>query len=240
MGYVLLGLVAVLAAAGGWRVYSGLRPAARAGLLRWGLGGGAALLTVGLVFVRRIDVATFTGAAAFSILRYGRLGPFTLGGGDVSADNVSKARSRYFALTLDHDSGAVSGRIVAGQFGGRDLTELGEMETRALFEEIAADADSIALLESWLDANRAGWREYFEETAGASGAPKSEADQTTEAYAVLGLRPGATADEIRKAHRELMKGVHPDHGGSSYLAAKVNEARDRLLRLAGDGSHDPT
>jgi len=189
--------------------------------------------------VRRIDVATFTGAAAFSILRYGRLGPFTLGGGDVSADNVSKARSRYFALTLDHDSGAVSGRIIAGQFSGRDLTELGEMETRALFEEIATDADSVALLESWLDANRAGWREYFEETAGASGAPKSEADQTAEAYAVLGLRPGATADEIRKAHRELMKGVHPDHGGSSYLAAKVNEARDRLLRMAGDGSQDP-
>lgn len=240
MGYVLLGLVALLAIAGAWRVYSGLRPATRAGFLRWGLGSGAALLTVGLVVVRRIDVAAFTGAAAFSILRYGRLGPFTLGGGDVSADNVSNVRSRYFALTLDHDSGAVSGRIVAGQYAGRDLIELGEMDTRALFQEIAADADSTALLESWLDVNRVGWREYIEETAGASGGPKSAADENAEAYAVLGLRPGATADEIRKAHRELMKGVHPDHGGSSYLAAKVNEARDRLLRMAGDGSQDPT
>ena len=110
MGYVLLGLVAILASAGGWWVYSGLRPAARAGVLRWGLGGGAALLTVGLVVAWRIDIATFTGAAAFSILRYGRLGPFTLGGGDVSADNISKVRSHYFALTLDHDSGAVLGK----------------------------------------------------------------------------------------------------------------------------------
>lgn len=240
MGYVLLSLVAILATAGGWWVYSGLRPASRAGVLRWGLGGGAALLTVGLVVARRIDIATFTGAAAFSILRYGRLGPFTLGGGDVSADNISKVRSHYFALTLDHGSGAVSGRIIAGQFAKRDLIELGEIETRALFQEIAADADSIALLESWLDVNRAGWREYFEETVGASDRPKTEADQNAEAYAILGLRPGATADEIRKAHRELMKGVHPDHGGSSYLAAKVNEARDRLLRMAGDGAQDPT
>lgn len=239
MGYVLLGVVAILATAGIWRVYSGLRPAARAGVLRYGLGGGAALLTVGLVVARRIDLATFTGAAAFSILRFGRLGPFTLGGGDVSSDNVSKVRSHYFAMTLDHDSGSVSGRVTAGQFAGRDLIELDEMDTRAVFQEIAADADSIALLESWLDANRAGWREYFEQTAGASAGPTAPADADAEAYAVLGLRPGATSDEIRKAHRELMKGIHPDHGGSSYLAAKVNEARDRLLQRTGDGSRDP-
>ena len=110
--------------------------------------------------------------------------------------------------------------------------DLGEIETRALIEEIAGDADSVSLLESWLDANRAGWREYFEETATSANAiaqPRSDAD--AEAYAVLGLKPGATADEIKAAHRELMKGVHPDHGGSSYLAAKINEARDRLLTL---------
>jgi hypothetical protein len=236
MGYLLLGLIAVLAAVGLWWGYSTLRPASRAGVLRWGLGGSAALLTIGLLIGRRIDIATFTGAAAFSILRYGRLGPFTLGGGEVSGDNVSKVRSQYFAMTLDHDSGAVSGRVTAGQFARRDLIELDEMETRALISEIAGDADSIALLESWLDANRTGWREYFEETAAPGGETAAPVDADAEAYAVLGLQSGASADEIRKAHRELMKGVHPDHGGSSYLAAKINEARDRLLRSAADKS----
>lgn len=230
MSYVLLGGIAVLAALLAWSAYSRLRPAMRADVLRWGLGGGAALLTLGLAVLRRIDLAAFTGAAAFSILRYGRIGPIILGGGGLSAENISKVRSRYFAMTLDHDSGAVEGRITAGRFAGRDLIDLSEVETRALFEEIAADADSTTLLESWLDANRAGWREHFEATAKAAGGTAGPADDDAEAYAVLGLEPGATADEIRAAHRELMKGVHPDHGGSSYLAAKINEARDRLLR----------
>ena len=235
MGYVLLGGIAVLAALLAWSAYSRLRPAMRADVLRWGLGGGAVLLTVGLAFGRRIDLAAFTGAAAFSILKYGRLGPITLGGGSVSADNVSKVRSRYLAMTLDHDSGAVEGRVIAGEFSGRDLIDLGEIETRALIAEIAADTDSMTLLESWLDANRAGWREYFEETATSESGAMGPADEDAEAYAVLGLQPGATADEIKAAHRELMKGVHPDHGGSSYLAAKINEARDRLLRTGPDG-----
>jgi hypothetical protein len=234
MGYLFLGAIAVLAALWAWSAYWRLRPAMRASVLRWGLGGVAALLTVGLALLRRIDLAAFTGAAAFSILRYGRLGPITLGGGDVSADNVSKVRSRYLAMTLDHDSGAVTGRVTAGRFAGRDLIDLGEMETRALIDEIAADADSTTLLESWLDANRAGWREYFEQTATGANGAATPADADAEAYAVLGLTPGATADEIRAAHRELMKGVHPDHGGSSYLAAKINAARDRLLQAAAD------
>jgi hypothetical protein len=233
MSYVLLAGVALLAALWGWSAYSRLRPAMRADVLRWGLGGAAALLTVGLALARRIDLAAFTGAAAFSILKYGRLGPITLGGGGVSGENVSKVRSRYLAMTLDHDSGAVQGRVTSGRFAGRDLMDLGEMETRALIEEIAADADSITLLESWLDANRAGWREYFEQTASGASETTAAADTDAEAYAVLGLQPGATADEIRAAHRELMKGVHPDHGGSGYLAAKINEARDRLLRTVG-------
>lgn len=228
MGYVLLAGIALLAGYAIHQFYGRLRPATRGQLLRWGLGGGAALLTLVLAVWRRLDLATFTGVAAFHILRFGRLGPFKLGGDTLSGDNISKVRSRFFAMELDHDTGAVAGRVIAGQFRGWALIDLGEAETRRLIDEITGDADSTSLLESWLDANRAGWREYFEEAAAAAAPPPRDAE--AEAYEVLGLKPGATADEIKAAHRELMKGVHPDHGGSSYLAAKINEARDRLLR----------
>jgi hypothetical protein len=236
MSYLLFGALAVLLAALAYNGYARLRPASRAGVLRWGLGGAAVLLTIGLAVVRRIDLAVFTAMAAVSILRFGRLGPFMLGGrgGEVSESNISKVRSAYFAMELDHDTGSVSGRVVAGQFRGNDLIDLGEMETRALFAEIEGDADSERLLESWLDANRAGWREYFAEASGPEQTASMPADPDAEAYAVLGLAPGATADEVKAAHRELMKSLHPDHGGSSYLAAKINEARAQLLKsIAG-------
>src|SRR5690606_34922051 len=118
--------------------------------------------------------------------------------------------------------------------------DLGEYETRVLIGEIGHDAESVNLLESWLDTNRAGWREYFAEQD-AGGGPGGEApsggsrDPVAEAYAVLGLQPGANAEEIKAAHRELMKGVHPDRGGSEFLAAKINEACDLLLERVGRG-----
>lgn len=201
--------------------------------LRWIVGTGAAVLAAGALLFRRIDIAMILGAVAVSVLLRGRLGRFSfdsLGGGGSS--NVSKVRSRFLAMELDHDTGELTGRVLDGQYAGWDLMDLGEGETRVLIDEIGHDAESINLLESWLDTNRAGWREYFAETE-AGGRPGKSAgmasDPVAEAYAVLGLKPGASDDEIKAAHRELMKGVHPDRGGSEFLAAKINEARDLLL-----------
>ncbi|MBJ3784266.1 DnaJ domain-containing protein [Devosia sediminis] len=199
--------------------------------LRWIVGGGAAVIAVAALLLRRIDIAMIVGAVAASVLLRGRLGQFSFDSVGGAPANVSKVQSRFLAMELDHDTGELSGRVLDGQFAGWDLMDLGEGETRALIEEIGHDAESVNLLESWLDTNRAGWREYFaeQEAGGASAGSGSGRDPVAEAYAVLGLKPGASHEEIKAAHRELMKGVHPDRGGSEFLAAKINEARDLLL-----------
>jgi DnaJ-domain-containing protein 1 len=199
--------------------------------LRWIVGGGAALLTMFLLLRGQVGIASITGFAAYSILRLGRLGPLVFETGGLDENNESVVKSRYFSMTLDHASGDVTGRVTSGAFAGRDLIDLGEDDTRRLLAEIAADPDSLALLETWLDRNRTGWREYF---AAKDNPPQPDAvDEDEQAYEILGLEPGATVEEIHAAHRRLMKGVHPDQGGSTYLAARINEAKDRLLKKHG-------
>jgi len=232
MSYVLIGGAALI---GLMVLYQLIRKADIRKLvrgLRWVTGGVVALLTGFLLLRGQVGIASITGYAAFSILYQGRLGPLVFDTG-VSSANRSSVNSRYFAMALDHDSGDVSGRVVAGEFAGADLIDLGELETRRLLAEVAADPDSLALLETWLDRNRAGWREYFAETAAPAGAGAIDEDQ--QAYEILGLQPGATAEEIHAAHRRLMKGVHPDQGGSTFLAAKINAAKDHLLKTLHAG-----
>ena len=96
----------------------------------------------------------------------------------------------------------------------------------------AFDAESVALLESYLDRRFPAWRQNAQgDTAGRHDRAASGSKMTEEeAYQILGVKPGATRDEISRAHRSLMKKLHPDQGGSTYLAARVNEAKDTLLR----------
>ena len=203
--------------------------------MRYIVGGSVALLTAFLLVRGQVGVASITGYLAFAILKYGRIGPWSFESATLSEDNESAVRSRFISMSLDHDTGEVEGRVVAGAFKGANLMELGEDDTRLLLAEVSSDADSLALLETWLDKNRAGWREYFADQDAGGGDPgmgSASIDPDAEAYEVLGLKPGASDDEIRDAHHRLMKSVHPDQGGSNYLASRINAAKDRLLGKA--------
>ncbi len=152
------------------------------------------------------------------------------GGGARSPGQTSRVRSQFLDMQLDHDSGQLAGRIVAGPHAGRNLDEF---DLGAILAMIPAfDAESVALLESYLDRRFPAWRQDAQGNAagGQRRAAPSSKMTTEEAYQILGLQPGAGRDEIGRAHKSLMKKLHPDQGGSTYLAARVNEAKDTLLR----------
>ncbi|MEG9862003.1 MAG: hypothetical protein V6Z81_05815 [Parvularculales bacterium] len=145
----------------------------------------------------------------------------------------SDIETPWFSMSLDHDSGLMTGRILQGSFAGKMLDDLSLPELLSLRERIITDndVDSLSLLEAWLDrAYGADWRhEKTRETGddGMHGAPSSMTQE--EALAVLGLVAGASENDIRTAHRRLMLKAHPDQGGTAYLAARINQARDILL-----------
>jgi DnaJ-domain-containing protein 1 len=95
-----------------------------------------------------------------------------------------------------------------------------------------SDQDGARLLEAYLDRRFPAWRKDAEpdEHPRPGGDAHAGAMTEEEAYQILGLAPGASAEEIRRAHRTLMKKLHPDQGGSTYLAARVNQAKEILLR----------
>ena len=143
----------------------------------------------------------------------------------------STVRSAALEVEVDPVSGVISGRVLAGSYEGRSLARLSMAELAALRREIARDPESFALLEAYLDRRAPGWREdlQFDPAFRQHRAASSGAMTDQEAYQILGLQPGAGEAEIRETHRRLMKAVHPDVGGSAFLAAKINEAKDRLI-----------
>ncbi|MPR08088.1 DnaJ domain-containing protein [Microvirga tunisiensis] len=144
----------------------------------------------------------------------------------------SRIRSAMIEMEIDHATGAVEGSILVGALAGRRLSSLDPQSLSRLYDECCAhDPQGVPLLEAYLDRRFSGWRENAQgdrdtrtRTHAHSGVMTKE-----EAYQILGLQPGASLDEVRKAHRTLMKKLHPDQGGTAYLAARVNEAREVLL-----------
>jgi hypothetical protein len=152
-------------------------------------------------------------------------------------DTSSRVETRFLRMSLNHRTGEMQGDILEGRFKGRKLADLDLRSLLMLWQECQLDPQSVAILEAYLDRTQDDdWREQFdhwEETASDSDTRSRARDSAKmdrkRAYEILGLQPGASREQIKAAHRRLMQRVHPDHGGSTYLAAEINQAKDLLL-----------
>ena len=148
------------------------------------------------------------------------------------SSGCSTVTTRFLSMELDHATGTMTGRVLEGRFVGHSLRDLPLRDLLALWWECRVDAQSVAVLEAYLDRHAdANWREQVH-VADQADKVSGTMDRA-EAYQILGLQPEASREEIQAAYRRLIQRVHPDHGGSSYLAARLNQARDILLGSLG-------
>lgn len=238
MHFFAAGVVLFLLLIGIAHLFIRADPKALARSLKIGAAVAAGLTGLVLTFAGRVGLGLAAFALAYSILagrRFGApFGMFGLGSAP-SGGQRSQVRSAALEMELDHDTGHMTGRVLAGRFEGRDLDDLDESDLQDLAREIEGDDESLALLEAYFDRRFPGWREDVDpdERAGEGSAPQAGTMTDDEAYQILGVSPGATESDIVAAHRRLMQKVHPDRGGSTFLAAKINEAKDRLLGKHG-------
>jgi hypothetical protein len=146
---------------------------------------------------------------------------------------TSDVETTMLNMSLDHDSGQMSGTVLKGDFEGRRIEDLNLPELVVLLEACQSeDMDAARILETFLDRQHTTWRDEYVHSSEHQDARNgnSSAMDRSEAFKVLGLEEGADHDAIKEAHRRLIANLHPDHGGSDYLAAKINQAKDLLLK----------
>jgi hypothetical protein len=225
----ILVLLAVAAIAGLFWFLVTTPPASILRLLRWGL-------AVILVLVAVYLLATGRGALDLPLalllffLRSGGSMPGVglfrrvrawLGGGPAAPSAAIK--TQWLRMVLDRESGALDGEVLTGQFAGVPLGQLSLEQLRALLAECAPiDEQSARLLETYLDRTHPDWRDQPQPS------PAGQMSRS-EAFHVLGLAADAGPEQIREAHHRLLLKLHPDLGGSDYLASQINRARDVLL-----------
>lgn len=228
---LLLGLAVLALIVWGVSVLARSNPKALAQGMRVA-GGIVALAGAAFLTARgQVGLALPLGIAGLSLLGWLPFGPAGMSSRtNKSAGRVSRVRSRFVEMELDHDSGDMDGRLVAGRAEGSRLDALSLTELLALLPDF--DEESRNLLAAYLDRRHPDWRDHAQDDTAArgGGAPGHGPMAEEEAYQILGLQPGASEEDITRAHRTLMKRFHPDQGGSNYLAALVNEAKDVLLR----------
>ncbi|WP_174436412.1 DnaJ domain-containing protein [Azospirillum brasilense] len=242
-GFFLLGIALVAGLAMLARVFVSADPRTLATAVRYGGIALAAVTVVVLTLTGRLGTAMMLGALAFPLLTRWRtlrdaFRPSSYG--TASGGQTSQIETLYLRMTLQHDTGAMAGEVLHGPWRGRTLESLTLGQLLALLDECRRDdAQSASVLEAWLDRAHPDWQAAEEQSGGRAndagstgggGGHGGGSMTRDEAYEILGLSAGATPEQVKDAHRRLMMKVHPDHGGSTYLAAKINQAKDLLLR----------
>ena len=230
MQYLLFGLAALLILLFLTRAYTFANPQVLARRVR--IGAGVAVLAGAGVLVFRGAVGYAAWLAGLGAWLLWGMGPGPWGGGNAqpTPSQTSRIATEHLEVELDHDSGQIRGRVLKGFFAGRDLESLAPIEMAHLWQDCRfADPQSAQIIETYLDRTHPTWREDMTRADGASSGPDGHMTRA-QALDILGLSEGASEDAIRRAHRDLMMKMHPDRGGSTFLAAKINEAKDVLLK----------
>jgi hypothetical protein len=241
MAYLALGIAFLLGLFVLGRAFVNADPAVLARGVRWGAIVLALLLLVFLIASEQLGSAlALTGGLLTLALRGRALWQHFRTASGPPPGQISEVETDTLRMTLDHDSGTMRGTIRRGPHQGRRLNELSREELVALWRQCRVEDEASAkLLETYLDRTAPDWRGGREggrsDDGGAawrrSGSGRPTAAMTREeAYEILGLAQGAATDEIKAAHRRLMLKLHPDQGGSTYLAARINQAKDLLTK----------
>jgi hypothetical protein len=231
MQYLLLGLAALMLLLLASRAYTMANPQVLARQLRVGAGV-AALAGAGFLVLRGMVGYAMSLAALGSWLLWG-MGGSSWGGwsgrAQKSPGQTSRIATEHLEVELDHDTGEIRGRVLKGFFAGRELQSMVPVEMAHLWQDCRfADPHSAQILEAYLDRVHPTWREDLARAEGEGAGPGGMMSRE-QALDILGLKEGASEEDIRRAHRELMMKLHPDRGGSTFLAAKINEAKTVLL-----------
>jgi len=138
----------------------------------------------------------------------------------------SQFRTQFLAVEVNFSTRQMDGEVLNGEFAGRRLSDLSSEETQKLSDDLRqADRESFVLLQAYLLRNGRGGEQFQQDSATSNFSQLS----AEEALNILGLESNASKEEIIKAHKRLIQRLHPDRGGSDYLAAKINAAKDTLI-----------
>ena len=182
-----------------------------------------------LRFIGRL-IVRIAYARSFLRLFQGFVGnPFRSGSEDTPQNIDSETQTSELAMKLNHGTGQMTGTVLFGDFEGRDLDSLTDEELSTFYGSLQIE-ESKRLLEAYV----ARHRPHLNETSNDSNSQSDGAQMSVKRAAdILGVEVSATKEDIVAAHRRLMDKLHPDKGGSSYLAAELNEAKQVMLGALG-------